>query len=61
MVKLTTLTTTSTPLPRHPIFKPFSTFESKSYIKKTAHKIWSALSTIELAAPIPDMENAFLQ
>ena len=43
MGKQQILTTASEPLPKMPVFRPFSSFESKSYIKKLAQKVWTTL------------------
>jgi hypothetical protein len=54
--KIAPLTTPTLPLT--PIFRPFSAFQSKSYIKKTALKIWRTLESIDLTAPTQDIEEA---
>ena len=58
MAKQAILTNASAPLPKMPVFRPFTTFESKSYIKKAALKVWASLSQLDLTSSISDLESA---
>ncbi len=48
MCKKPTLPLGNSALPNLPLFKPFSAFEAKHYIKKMAHRIKQTLDAIDL-------------
>lgn len=60
MAKQSDSAAVSVPLPKHPVFKPFSAFQAKSYLKQTAQRIRAALDSID-AAFAADPESSWHQ
>ena len=54
MCKKPTLPLGNSALPNLPVFKPFSAFEAKHYIKKMAHRIKETLDSIDFDDFLPD-------